>query len=150
MAKPYLYCGQLEHGEIVRGSFFVARGDPSEVFDTIEESLYPVALPIERRAEAGLPAAMDHCWNVRRRAGGFDLSPQPVGVISLVGQDDAVLPQTAKQLSGDRTIASLTRRQDHLQRQTPGIGECMDLCGQSAARAAHTAIRVTFFEVAPC
>ena len=60
MAKPYLYCGQLEHGEIVGGSFFVARGDSSEVFDTIEETFDPVALPVERWAEAGLPAAMDH------------------------------------------------------------------------------------------
>src|ERR687886_1696172 len=64
MAQPELGGGQLEHGEEVCGVFFVARGEPSEVFDAVEESLDAVACTIEHRAEAGFPAAMDHWRDV--------------------------------------------------------------------------------------
>lgn len=130
--------------------FFVARGDSSEVFDAIEEALDAVAPSIENGAEAGLPAAMDHRGNVRRRADGFDAPAEPVGVIRLVGEDDGVLAQPAQQLSGDRAIAGLTRRQDHFERPALGVGQSVNLGRQPAARAAHTAIRVAFFEFAAC
>lgn len=70
MAQPDLCGGQLEHGEIVRGSLFVARGDPSEVFDAIEEALDPVALLVEHgsrsRPSSGDGSYME-CSALRRQ-----------------------------------------------------------------------------------
>ena len=56
---------------------FVARGEPAEVFDAVEEPLDAVARAVERRAEAGFAAAMDHRWDVWRGTGGLDLPAQP-------------------------------------------------------------------------
>src|SRR5207244_9556110 len=82
---------QLEHSEEVGGVFFVARGEPTEVFDAVEEPLDAVTRAVEHRAEAGFPATVDHRRDVGSSAGGFDLAAQPVGVISLVGEHDSVL-----------------------------------------------------------
>ncbi len=55
-----------------------------------------------------------------------------------------------EQALGDRAVTRLARRQDQFERQTIGIDERVDLGRQPAARAAHTAIRVAFFEFAAC
>ena len=55
-----------------------------------------------------------------------------------------------EQVLGDRAVARLARRQDQFERQAVGVDEGVDLCRQPAARAAHTAIRVAFFELAAC
>ena len=55
-----------------------------------------------------------------------------------------------EQVRGDRTIACLARRQHQFQGQAMRVGERVDLGRQPAARAAHTAIRVAFFELAAC
>ena len=120
------------------------------MFDTVEEPFDSVARAVEHWTEAGLPAAMDHRRDIGRGTGGFDLPAQPVGVIGLVGEHDGALAQMPEQTSGDRAIARLPGRQDQFERQAMGIGQSVDLGRQPAARAAHTAIRVTFFELAPC
>ena len=66
---------------------FVARCEPSEMFDAIEEPLDAVTRTLEHRAEAGLPAAADHRLNIGGGAGGFDLSAQPIGIVSLVAAE---------------------------------------------------------------
>jgi len=43
MAQPEVDGSQLEHGKEVRGVLFVARGEPAEVFDAVEEPLDAVA-----------------------------------------------------------------------------------------------------------
>jgi len=141
---------ELEHGQEVGGVFFVAGGDPSEVLDTIEEALDAVTGSVEDGAEGGFPATMGHRRDVGRSTGGFDLAAQPIGVISLVGEDDGAFAQMAEQLGGGWTVARLARRQQQLDRQAAGIGQGMDFGGQPATRAAHTAIRVAFFELAAC
>ena len=55
-----------------------------------------------------------------------------------------------EQLRRHRTVARLTRRQDQFERQAASVGQGVDLGGQPAAGAAHTAIRVAFFELAAC
>src|ERR1700722_807635 len=96
MAQPKVHGSQLEHGEEVRGVLFVARGEPPEVFDAVEEALDAVAFAIEHRAEARFPAAMHHWRNVRGGADGLDLPTQPIGVVCLVGEHDSVLAQMAE------------------------------------------------------
>jgi hypothetical protein len=56
----------------------------------------------------------------------------------------------AEQLGGDRTVARLARRQHQFERKAARVGEGVDLGRQPATRAAHTAIRVAFFELAAC
>jgi hypothetical protein len=55
-----------------------------------------------------------------------------------------------EQLGGDRTVARLARRQHQFERKAARVGEGVDLGRQPATRAAHTAIRVAFFELAAC
>jgi hypothetical protein len=150
MAQPEMCGGQFEHGEEVCGVFFVARGQSSEVFDPVEEPLDAVARTIEHRAEARLPAAMDHRWDIGRGSDGLDLAAKPVGVIGLVGEHDSAFVQVPEQALGDRAIAGLTRRQHQFEGQTIGVDEGVNFGRQPAARAAHTAIRVAFFELAAC
>ena len=93
---------------------------------------------------------MHHRQNVGRGTGGFDLAAQPVGVIRLVGEHDGVFVQVPEQTRGNRAVPRLAGGQNQFERQTARVGQGMDLGGQPAARAAHTAIRVTFFELAAC
>ena len=150
MAQPELGGREFEHGEEVGCVFFIARGEAPEVFDAVEEPFDAVARAVEHRAEAGFSAAMDHRRDIGRRPGGFDLAAQPVGVVGLVSEHDRILAQMSEQVRGDRAIASLARRQHQFERQAVGVGERMDFGRQPAARAAHTAIRVAFFELAAC
>ena len=50
-AQPETNGGEFEHGEIVRGGLFVARGDTSEVFDLVEEVLDEIALFVKLGVE---------------------------------------------------------------------------------------------------
>jgi len=113
-----------------------------------------VALGVERSTiryrSTKTDQTMDHRRDVGRGTGGFDLAAQPIGVIGLIGEHDGVLAQMAEQLRGDRAIASLAGRQDQFERQSARIGQGVDLGRQPAAGAAHTAIRVAFFELAAC
>ena len=93
---------------------------------------------------------MHHRRDIGRGAGGFDLAAQPVGIVGFVGQHDGALAQVPEQVLGDRAVARLARRQDQFERQTIGVDKGVDLGRQPAARAAHTAIRVAFFEFAAC
>jgi hypothetical protein len=86
---------------------FLARGEPTEVFDAVEEPFDAVARPVKHRAEAGFPATTGHRRDVGRGTGGFDLAAQSVGVIGLVGQHDGVLAQMAEQVGGNRAVAGL-------------------------------------------
>ncbi len=84
------------------------------------------------------------------RAGRFDPPTQPVGIVDLVGEDDAILLEVAQELACDGTISGLARRQHHLERQTLAVSQHVDLGRQSAARAAHRQSGWIFFEFAAC
>ena len=88
---------------------FVTRGESSEVIDSIEEALDAIARTVEHRTEGGRPAAVDHRRNTGRSADGLDLSAQPIGIISLVGQENGVGAQTSEQAGGNRTVTGLAR-----------------------------------------
>lgn len=61
---------------------------------------------------------MDPPRNVGRGARGLDLAAQPVGVVSLVGQNDSSFVQMPEQVLGDWAISGLVRnpRRDRLNR----------------------------------
>jgi hypothetical protein len=150
MTQPELCGSEFEHGEEVCGVLLVAGGEASEVFDAVEEPFDTVARPVEYRAEARLPAAMHHRRDVWSGTGGLDLAAQPVGIVGLIGEYDSAFAQVPEQALGDRAIARLARSQDQFEGQTIGVDERVNLGRQPAARAAHTAIRVAFFELAAC
>ncbi len=142
--------GEFEQAEEVCGVLFVACGDAPEVLDLVEETLDPVAAFVEHRAEAGFPATMDHGRDVGGGSRSFDLAAQPVGIVSFVGEHDRALVQMAEQSLCNRTVAGLAGRQNEFERQAARVGQHMNLGRQSAPGAAHTAIRVAFFELAAC
>ena len=113
--------------------FLVARRNPPEVFDPIEEALDAVALAIERGAEAGFPCSVGFRRNVGRGPGFLNASAQPIGVIGLVGQQDGVLAQAGVQSLGGRAVRRLSRCLDQLQRQASAIDQRVNFGGQSAA-----------------
>ena len=51
MAQPEVDGSQLEHGEEVCGVHFIARGEPTEVFDAVEEPFDAVARPVKHDSE---------------------------------------------------------------------------------------------------
>ena len=106
---------------------FLARREPSEVFDTIEEPLDAVARAIQCGAEAGLPATVDHRRDVRCCASGFDAAAQPISIIGFVGEHDRIRAQPSEQMFGHRTVAGLARCQHQFERQTARVGQRMDL-----------------------
>ena len=69
---------------------------------------------------------------------------------ALVGQDNGAVSQTLQQLPCDWTISRLARGQQQLKWQILATRRRMDPGRQPAARAAHTAIRMAFFEFAAC
>lgn len=93
---------------------------------------------------------MPHGGDVRGRSGLGYGRAQPVGIVGLVREQDGAGLEMAEQIGGDRTISGLARREDQLQRPAECVGQRVHLGGQPAARAAHTAIRVAFFELAAC
>jgi len=42
-------CGEMHHREELTGMLLVARDDPPEMLEPVEEALYPVALPADHR-----------------------------------------------------------------------------------------------------
>ena len=93
---------------------------------------------------------MDYRRDVGRGPRRFDGAAQPIGIVGLVGEHDGVGAQVPEQARRNRAIARLTRRQNQFERQAASVDERVDLCRQPTARAAHTAIRVAFFEFAAC
>ena len=51
MPEPEADCSELGHGEEGRAEFVIARGQASEIFDLVEESLDQVAVFVKRLAE---------------------------------------------------------------------------------------------------
>jgi hypothetical protein len=139
MAQP-----EFEHGEEVC-VFFIARGEASEVFESIEETLDEVARLIECRTEARFPAAVDHWRDIGRGTGSLDVAAQPISVIGLIGEHHHVLAQVPEQVHGDQA-----RRQNQFEGQPVGIDERVDFGYRPATRAARIATRVAFFEFAAC
>jgi len=57
----------------------------------------------------------------------LDLPAQPIGIVSLIGEQDVAWPQSSQQLRGSRTVGRLPRREEQLERQATRIDHGMDL-----------------------
>src|SRR5690349_7234637 len=77
---------QFEHGKEVGGVLFVARREPPEMLDAVEEPFDAVACAVEYGTEARLPPAVNHSRDVWCRTDGFDgfdASTQPIRIVDL-------------------------------------------------------------------
>ena len=97
MPEPETDGGEFDHCEEVRGVFFVTGCDATAMLDLVEEPLDAIAVAIEHTAEAGAPPAVDLGWNIRCGARGLHATPQPIGIVGLVGEQDRSLAQMAQQ-----------------------------------------------------
>ena len=130
--------------------FFVARSDPAEVFDPIEETFDMITLLIKSFGETMTMLAIDFIGNVRHRALSLDLTSDPVGVVGLVAKQDISLSEIGQEHGSSFGVVGLTGREDQLDRQATGIGEGVNFGAQPSSRAAHTMNAVVFFTLAAC
>jgi hypothetical protein len=78
MAQPGMSGSQFEHRKDVGGVLFVARREPPEMLDAVEEPFDAVACAVEHGTEARFPSAVNHSGDVWCRTDGFDASTQPI------------------------------------------------------------------------
>src|SRR6476661_6932250 len=86
--ERYFNGGELDEGEEGRAKLVVARCDAAELFKFVEEALDVVTLAVECLGPTEALFPPDHVGNVGDGAAGLDVSPQPIDIIGLVGDDD--------------------------------------------------------------
>jgi transposase len=136
MAQPEVNSSQLEHGEEVCGVLFVARGEPPEVLDAIEEPLDAIQLP-ELGSLMGWTApdpTASPCakvvLSITRGKGAVPMQVSTVGldiaknVFQVHGVDDH-----------GRTVLRRKVRRDQLLKLFGGLEPC--LVGMEACATAH-------------
>ena len=74
----------------------VAGSDATELLELVEEAFNVVALAIDSFGPAEALFAPDHVGNVGDGAARFDVSPQAIGIVSLVGDNDCVLAEVGQ------------------------------------------------------
>ena len=131
------------------GEFVVARGDASELLDAAEETLDQVAalveMPVERTWIEPIGTWRDNRLAVLRN----DCCDEGIRIVALVGHDEfgwLILDQRL----GLFDIRNLPRRENDPQWIAQGIDRHMQLCRQSAARAADFLEACFFWAPAEC
>jgi hypothetical protein len=79
----------LHEGEVVGGQLVVVRRNPTALLDPIEETLDPVAVAVEIRAEADRITAIAFWRDDSPCASPHGEPPNPIGVIATVGRSIA-------------------------------------------------------------
>ena len=118
------------------GEAVVAGGDAAKVFEASEHALDGVAMAVEIRREATLPAAV----GLGRDVGGsplvLDLAAHGIAVIALVAMQDFGGGEMIEQGIGGDAIGHLAAGQQERDRAAQTVGQGVDFGGASAARAA--------------
>ena len=117
--------------------FFGSCGHGPEMLGFREEALDPVAAP------AGVTVKRRRCGAARDRADdgpGTDLCEvvaQPVAVTGRIRQQGLARPERARHVIGGTPVMGLPGCQLQRDRPATGVGDGMDLGGQTAPRAPH-------------
>ena len=122
------------------GETIVTSCDSAEVLEASEHALDGIAVSVENRREAVLPAPIDLGRNVRRGSLALDLAADGVGVIALVAIQDGRDGHLVEQHIGGNAIRHLAAGQEERDRTTELIGERMDFRRAPTARAANCLI----------
>ena len=87
--EPFESGYEEQEASVVAGEFVISGGDAAEVFDLAEEAFDEVAFPVERCIEGSARGGGLAAWDDRdsaTRSGGIDSA---LGIITLVGEDEA-------------------------------------------------------------
>jgi PAS domain S-box-containing protein len=150
IAEPNPRCSKLDHGEVVSGELLVARGDAPEVFDLVEETLDAIAQAIKRRAEGVGLVAVAAIGDYGHRFLVLDVLADPVRVVGLVAEHEAIRPKVLQKGFGGRGVVALAWGQEKAKGQALGVDQGVDLGRQSSPRATHATIWTPFFAPAAC
>ena len=136
-AHPYFDCGELDECEEVCVVFFEAGGDGTEVLELVEEPLDPIAVAIKQAAEGGDGPAVGHGLHVGPCALFGQGAPEPVAVVTAVGEQDLSFADAAQHVERAAPVVSLAFAQLQEDRKPVGVDPRVDLRGQPASRAPH-------------
>lgn len=128
------------------GEAVVSRGDSAEVLEAAEHTLDGIAVAIEVRREAVLPAPVGLGRNVGRGALALDLATDGVTVIPLVAMQDFGGGHLVEQRIGGGAVGDLAAGQQKRDGAAEAIGQRVDF---SRAPAAGTADRLREFPPLP-
>ena len=115
------------------------------MLDLIERAFDAVVPAVEGATEAVPLPAVGLVRYVGRGALVLDMSPDPVGIVALVGEDDGARGEIVEQLSGGLAVGRLTQGEREADRSAARVCPGIDLGAQSSSAAAHTTISTAFF-----
>lgn len=132
-----------------RSELVVSGGNASELFETAEETLDQISIPVDMSVERAKGAAIGTWRDNRLSTLRFDGCHKGVGVVALVG-DDKASRLVFDQRSGLVDVCDLSGRQNDAQRIAKRIDGNMQLGGQSASRPADFLTAGFFWAPAEC
>jgi hypothetical protein len=109
-----------------------------------------VALAINSLCPAEALLAPDHVGNVGDGAARLDVSPQAIGVIGFVGDDDGILPEIAQKEIGAGQVMGLAWSDQDLDRPALVVDARMDFCREPSAASPNTTISTLFLTPEAC
>jgi len=128
----------------------VAGGDATELFELVEEAFDVIALAVESLRPTEALLAPDHVWDVGDGASCFDMGPQPIGIISFVGDDDGVPAETGQKRLGAGQIVGLAGGDQDLDRPALVVDARVDFRREPSAASPHTTISTLFLTPEAC
>ena len=143
-------CGKSDSSQKISGELVVARGDPAQMLEFIEEALDQIALAIAFEVDASDHPNIALAGNVGSCAEGGEQLDDAAGAVAAVGNGFARRSQTLDQARQRGLVGGLAGRQQHADRQAYGIDDGMDFRTQSPTRAADGVILAPFFPPAAC
>ena len=126
-------CSDADGGEEVCGGAVVPGCDPAEVFEPAKAAFYGVAVTVEIRREAVLPAPVGFGRNVWRGTPVFDLPAHRVAVVALVAVEYPCRRHLFQQDIGSGAIRNLSAGQQERDGAAEAIGQRVDFRRAPAA-----------------
>ena len=120
------------------------------MLELVEEALDEVALAIDSLLPAEPFVAPAHIGNVGDGTAGLDVSPEAVGIIGLVGDDDRASLEIGQERFSGRQIVGLSRRDQDSERPALTVDESMDFGREPSSTAPHATIATVFLTPEAC
>jgi len=134
----------MKAGAEISGSFFIACGDASELFDKLEETLDQIALAIERVIALAFGFAIRLGRNDRPYLAHFEAGDESVGVIAFV-REDRLGFYLGQKCFGLGDVMDLATGEAQRQRIAQGVDDDVNFGRQAAARPPYGLVETPFF-----
>jgi len=135
---------ESDEGVEVALEFFVTSGEAAEVFESREAAFDAVSLFVEGLVVLPLQFAIGLRRDDRDRTHGCDMLDDGVGIVALVGQDILGL-SPFQQGDGLCAVVGLPRSYEEVHRQSPLIGQQMDLGRQTSSGTPQSLVLAPFY-----